>query len=269
MLYIIERELQGKKITIEILNSRIIRLLPKFPVDISVDSSGKINKLLFCNSDINICIGDIIKVPIQNINTGFYVSNMIMERDGCYTVTATKNTKSKHFILPFLGDTKNQYGLDTFLENVYLDFTNSEIDPYLKNKVLYLHYRVFNCNEFIKIDSWLLSNKNFVTTLVGESYHITYVMKIPDTFIKDVNIFKSGKYSKFSKEAKERILTFHSFKEDGITGQILYNNPKLRKQLELEFNIPLPENIELFDIPEMAEETYTSVYDESRRRINL
>ena len=66
--------------------------------------------------------------------------------------------------------------------------------------------------------------------------NIIYCFKIPDKFQDDYHLFLSGKYSQFSKEAKEKILNFWDAGKDTLLHGILYKSDIGRKFWKDRFN---------------------------------
>jgi len=72
----------------------------------------------------------------------------------------------------------------------------------------------------------------------------------------DVEFFKQGTYSKLSPQLKDKIMKFYDYTDGGTMHQILFQGPKLREQIEIEFDISLPKSSELYSKPTLTQEIY-------------
>ena len=107
------------------------------------------------------------------------------------------------FLFPLMYDTdiSDSMFLSDEFEGIYLGKDN------MTNRIL-LIYKPTNTQSFSALDKKLITLNNFDTDLDLENGKICYAYKIPDKFLSDVEKFKEGKYSEFSKEYKDNILKF-------------------------------------------------------------
>lgn len=260
MLYVTRHEFNNKYINIEVLNSWSLRLSSNALISENIVNS-RIQGLLFRSSitdkeGIDIFVGQNLSINFPSYCSAFYVYS-ITKIGTSYVIYTCKQTKAKHFILPSLGESKSFLCFDDLLENVYLEYTGVETEGLLFGSALFLRYRVVSTKSFTELDAKLLKHSSYVGSITDD-YHITYLMKISPEFKDDITKFIEGKYSKLSDKLKNLILSFHGYDKTGITGQILYNHPLRRKQLEIEFGQPLPRDIEVYDIPVIEQESYLS-----------
>ena len=59
-----------------------------------------------------------------------------------------------------------------------------------------------------------------------------------------------------SENYKYKILSFHGVSEESSIGQILFKDPSRKIELEELLDLNLPENAELYSIPNMDQEIY-------------
>ena len=85
-------------------------------------------------------------------------------------------------------------------------------------------------------------------------------MRIPPKYSKVLKLFKEGKYSEFPESYKQKILDFHDFDIDGQTAQILYKSKERKRVLEKELSVEISDTSELYDIPNLKDETLTDKY---------
>lgn len=87
-----------------------------------------------------------------------------------------------------------------------------------------------------------------------------YKCKIPERYQPELDNFITGRYSKFSKSAKERICVTNNGGRKGIENtreyKILYKTPDLKESLENRLGVKLGTEAELFSIPDMESEIY-------------
>lgn len=139
--------------------------------------------------------------------------------------------KNELFILPILKRSINFYG--TKFENAYLLWNSDE-----KIKLVFTNEPSKIVNEFLcKHDLYLGKDK------IGKK--IVYTIKIPEEFVPDVVKYKSGKYSKISKNYKTQIIINN---RDVNVAEVLYPKDKTRKMLEQKLDAVLPKDSEVYDI---------------------
>lgn len=89
---------------------------------------------------------------------------------------------------------------------------------------------------------------------------LLFKCKIPEQYQPDVDNFITGRYSKFSKQAKEIICTRNNGGKRGYEEtreyKILYKMPDLKQTLEERLGVKLGTEAELFSIPNMEDELY-------------
>jgi hypothetical protein len=248
----------NKFIKYELINARVLRLLTNGLVTETL-IGDKLNSISIFNTEndsVLINRDGYVDVKLDTLNTRYDVDNIVKERAKCYTITTCKSSKSRQFLLPALGSTAQFFKTNTFLENVYIDSTNPKTSHIPRGQVLYCLYRFFDCKEFQEMERNFQRSPLYVDAVDVDDYHILYVFEVLEHFKPNIEIFKLGKYSEFTSSFKEQILTFHGFSKEGETAQILYKDSKRKKQLEMEFDIRIHEELELYSKPELIEETY-------------
>jgi len=94
---------------------------------------------------------------------------------------------------------------------------------------------------------------------------VLYIFEFPEEYIREYNLFKQGKYSKYGKDAKDTIINFfgniyagnlNAVKFLMTLKQVLYQDNKLKQELEKKLNVTLPEGAELSDITCLVRETF-------------
>ena len=84
-----------------------------------------------------------------------------------------------------------------------------------------------------------------------------FIFDIPKGYARDYRAFRTGKYSKMSREYKIDILDFHDADIQDEIGQILFKSSKRKELLETKLDAKLPEGSELLSILDVEAETYS------------
>ena len=182
--------------------------------------------------------------------------------------------KSKTYLLPLLSEI---VGFDKkFFNSLLNTYMFDDLGKY-KNCFYILHKFTFKNPEYTKYENTLISNELFVD-LIDMDDKVLYIFKFPKEYIKEYNLMKVGKYSLFGKDAKELILEFFTHVYKGNLNavkflikvkQILFKNERLKKEIEDELKVKLPDNAELTDIIKRKNETFNlSQYINKNEDIN-
>jgi hypothetical protein len=168
--------------------------------------------------------------------------------------------KSKTYLLPLLSDCiyleKKYY---KYLKNTYI---LDNLDLY--NKSIYLMHDYDKMNNSIDNYEQNIIDNIYFHDLIQDKNKVIYVMKFPKKYINEYNLFLEGKYSHFSEEAKNVILSYYTELYAGNVNainflikvkQILYKDEKLRKQIEDELGVHIDSNAELTDVIDLKYET--------------
>jgi hypothetical protein len=169
--------------------------------------------------------------------------------------------KSKTYLLPLLSELVE---FDRkFFDNLRNVFIADDLDRY-KNCIYILHDFSFRNPEFTKYENKLTQSEYFVD-LIDIDDQVLYVFKFPEEYMHEYNKFKEGKYSHFGLDAKELILDFYTSIFQGNLNavnfllklkQILFKDKKLKKQIEENLGVSLPDDAELTDLIDMETETF-------------
>jgi len=200
-----------------------------------------------------------INVPIDNkVNSVYRITKIEKITDRTYSVYSSTATKTRKFILPLLSNNYNrrEYFLyDTFFENAYIN-VDTTIDLGIElNYPLVLLYRYSESEVYRAFESRIRNHPLFVRTLDINKYQVLFIFNIGQ-YALDVEFFKQGTYSKLSPQLKDKIMKFYDYTDGGTMHQILFQGPKLREQIEIEFDISLPKSSELYSKPTLTQEIY-------------
>lgn len=151
-----------------------------------------------------------------------------------------KKNKTRIFIQPLLGVKKSIIVTDSYVGswisrdyNTMMLVYNANFEP---------ESALANISGFIEKTAW--------NNLPSYKFDIS-------NWKEDVDLFMSGKYSKFSDKAKTLILEYSGSSEDRTTlHNILYPTAELREKFAIFFAEEMPPGCELYSIPLAEEEFY-------------
>ena len=171
-----------------------------------------------------------------------------------YNLKIAKRNKSSIFILPMLGGTKRLWFYNQLFINAFIGIKNK-----IENKIILL-YRKSNDILFKKFKNALKQFRSFRSMEDVDDNYILFIFDIPTHHIKNFKLFKEGKYSKLNRTYKLKILDYHGLNVDNAIGQILFKTSKRKRHLEKKIGMYLPDDAELYSIPEKHEEHFNINY---------
>jgi len=236
------------QVMLEILNGNDIQV-STHNCSVDIDANGIIREVVF-NKIHSYKLNEKIAVDINGVKHSYDITRIKKISDTSFLISHTIPTKTRHFLLPTLGEFKEDYSLDTLLINCYL---KTEIP-----NTIVLLYRFIPGTQFNLLDKYLKNHECFIALTNPTYTTVAYELEIPQQYQSDVKVFLSGKYSQLGERLKKRILSFHRLSHYGETAKILYKSSELRKQLEIELGLPLVEGAELHSIPILLNELYQS-----------
>lgn len=169
-----------------------------------------------------------------------------------YELSMAQRTKSSLFLLPMLPGHKSVYLTTKQLINCFMSTPDND-------RCISLLYRFHGSREFVLLESHLTSNPDLLKVDDVSKSSVLYTFRIPEKYLNDYDRFLNGQYSQFSDAYKDRILKFHESGPMSVIGQILYKSNDRRKALEEKLETVLPEDAEVFSVPDIAKETYDPV----------
>lgn len=238
-------------IKLEVLNAKEIKLIAnKVPYEIVTHPSTQ-DILEISYPTLHINTESVIEFKVVNMLHNYRVRNISKVNDTTFILSSSKSNKTTHFILPMLGKNKTFFSCNKYLVNAYIRTTNNPSNDYI-----YLLYRYFPSEIYKELEYNLKQHSMYQGTEDIDFNFVLMKFKIPEEYKKDIQMFIEGSYSKFSGKLKNSIVNFHNLSLLGQTYQVLYKDDRRRKQLELEFGVPIHNDLELFDIPNLWEETF-------------
>ena len=220
--------------------------IPNSTYKLSYDEKGRIIAL------DDLAIGKVVYDKRMNP----YKIRKIVYKGAVYVIEFFEDTLSTTFLMPLLGGYRSTYLWDQYFINAYYGDLEARIYP--ENHVLTLLFRDVGTRKFYDLEKRLIEHKGYLGEEKPDKYHVKFFMDLSE-YAADVDLFVDGKYSKLSDGTKQRILEFHNFGLQGTTAGVLYQHPKMRKQLlaDLEIDtVDVPKDIELYTKPSLKVEMY-------------
>ena len=144
-----------------------------------------------------------------------------------------KRNKNALFLLPIYERSEKFYG--KHFENAYID----------KNKQNEIKF-VFQNRPRQEIMDFFMENKYLISFTDNEN-EIILTLQIPKEYESEIKLYKQGKYSKLSKDFKERIIALNPGYSFDLN-IILYPSEDDIESLSERLGASLPKDSEVFDI---------------------
>lgn len=193
-------------------------------------------------------IGDQIAIQIGLVQSVYRIEAIIIDKKQTNVILySSLPTRTTTFLLPLLNKSKQELKTDSYFVNAFI----SDDHEYLC-----LLYRYTGTNLYKLFEEKILKEKLCVKHVEYDKYHVMYLFKIPSEFRKDVEHFLEGKYSKFSDTLKRQILKFYGGTKENAVSQIVNKSSQLKKLIEKDLKLTLPDDIELASKPILEQEIY-------------
>ena len=214
------------------------------------DEDGKTITALV-NGKLKHDIGSIVRNRTKNpykVNHIIPLYNAVNLLAG-YDLSVARATKSTIFLCPMLGGKRELFYWDKLLVNAFFAI------PY-EDDVIALLYRFSGDVEFTRFEAALEQFRNFKYKIDTDPHHVLFVFAVPEETQASYEHFVNGRYSEIDDIVKLKILDYHGFNMDGSTAKILFRSPSLKKELEEQLDVTIPEENELHSPPKLNEETF-------------
>jgi len=201
-------------------------------------------------------VGDKITISSRKLP---YRINRIESRDimglPVYDLMIASRTKASLFVLPMLPGNRSTYYYDKFLLNCFVGTKDV-------SNVIAVLFRFSGLKMFANLEQSMQRLKCYMKTEDPTKSTVLYLFEVPKYYQEDFNKFLEGKYSEMTEDYKLKILDFHGVDFDSSIGHILFKDETRRLELEELLDTNLPEDAELYSIPNMDHEIYDpDVYD--------
>jgi hypothetical protein len=218
----------------------------------------KKGRMLFMESisyenELTYKLGDILNFKLDNINSQFEVKEIVKnDIPGKYYLTCSKRNLVSNFLLPLISK-KPSENRDWFSWNEF--FINGYLSDNLEELILI--YRFYPNESYSCFETKLKQHPNYLGFNDPNYFLVAYRFSINSTFKEDIELFLQGKYSKLSKVAKHKIISFHKLSRKDSLFKILSRDEEYAKQLADILGLTnLDEDLELFSRPNPMEEFY-------------
>lgn len=164
--------------------------------------------------------------------------------------------KSNTYLIPLLA-TQMRMDFIYLIANTYIKFNPPLEDIDYPIGILY----DLDASEEFSIYREYLQQQNMYYNHYYVNDQVLFVFHMPEQFRSDYILFKEGKYSKMSYDAKKAILEYASktYKYapliEDITG-VLWKHKNRREKLEKQLNVSIPQDVELASIIVYEDETF-------------
>jgi len=240
----------GSQIYYTIKNGRMIELSTNAINVEELTEFNLIKGITIGKTTIN--VGDNFKHDLDGLPSTYHITRI--EKGGDpdtkyrhkYTLLSHPRNKTTTYILPCLDRDKEFFQVDTYLINSYL---NKERDQ------LYLLYRFAKTPKYATLEQSIIKHPNFVSIDNSIEGFDLFLMDIPNTYWNDVEEFIYGKYSKISKNLREKIKKFYKLHDKSRIWQILTRDAELVKYMEKEYFCSF-KGIDLEERPKLEEEIW-------------
>jgi hypothetical protein len=193
-------------------------------------------------------IGDRFKVRIGEVYSVYEIVFIVIETNNkSILLFSSIPTKTTTFLLPLMDKTKLQLRYDTYFINAFITEDSKHIA---------LLYRFTGTMIYKEFEFSLMSDPLFVTHVDYNPYLVMYIFRIEERFEDDINFFKEGKYSKFSKTLRQRIQKFYGGTDLAATLRIINKDESLRKKMEEHLGVEISIDSELASVPDLKKEIY-------------
>lgn len=239
------------KLTLFRIDARTIRLQnARFLEEKNID--GEIIRLYKQNENVEVKTNAIIKHKNSLHKVNIIAPGVFRDKIVCYDLMSAALNTSSVFITPLLGFPKEDLFWDTHFVNAFMSTIEHDV-------CIALLFRFSGDVAFVKFESWIKTQPNFLASYDPDKHHVLYVFSVPEVGKEQYNKIRDGKYSEIDDLWKMLILHFHKFDRNGKTGKILYKDYSLKQELESKFDINLGD-AELHSIPNMKYERFDPKY---------
>lgn len=222
------------------------------------DDKGIITKVIA--DDYVIEVGKTVKAGKKVFKVNYIKQNKLREDRGLkvfnYDLMFDKLNQCTTFILPmfFFADksitsAREAMWFGSYFVNAYVNIEGASTKEI--GDSIYLLYRYSTSKEFMKFDTEMQNRPDFMSSTTTDKYHVIYQLRTPDEFREEYALFMQGKFSQFSDDYKKVIRLFHHVTSDQKVYKVLYKDPRLKREIEEDLEVSIPEDQELSEFPDI------------------
>lgn len=170
--------------------------------------------------------------------------------------------KTSNYVLPMLGNTVGEFKSNELFPQCQFRsaFLGDNTHDIYKNDKILLCYKFSGKQEYINFENTLRDNFYYVDEYEVDKMHTMYVFDVPKTYIDDYLKFLEWKPSKFSNSYKIQIQKFYNLSEKHPLYQTLYKKEERYKELEKQYDITIPRDLEASSSPHWDIEYYNEEF---------
>lgn len=232
--------------TIKIVNARQLKLEVNTEYPSILKKDNKIISISFPTFTIN--IEDKLEISNQ-----VYQINFIEEKEGgVFILNESYITASSRFLFPLIfpiNKISSEYFYKIYFYNSYL-----YCNQFNYKNCIYVVYRFFESGYYKKLEAEFIKNKNFIECRDIDKNKVLFIFQIPAFYNYEIDLFKQGKFLKYTPEAKSRISCFYKGSDD-VAVEVIRDDKDRRKRLEQELDCTIPKTIATISKPIIKEET--------------
>ena len=184
---------------------------------------------------LTIRVNDYFEVRLTNRRNLYHIKYILRNAKDNYHLKTHLNNLTTKYLLPCFGKTGVFLSHDHYLVNAYLDSDSKHIN---------LMYRYLADEHYKKTEKNILSMDLYRASEDIDNEFVLHQLRIPRQFIKDVELFKQGKYSEFSNVLKSRIQTFHGVSQKSSIYGVLYKTKEHRHLVESSLGVSIEGELE-------------------------
>lgn len=227
----------GKEILYEVINSRIIQITSTERID-PLTLNNEIKAISF--GDYFIQIDDEFDTKVPTLKNRYIIKYIQCINKNNYVLITHLRNRTTSYILPSLEGNYQSFYTNSYLINAYL----SENLNFLN-----LLYRFNTHISYKQMELSLVRHKRFISFSDENNSFVLFKFKIPDEFLKDIELFLDGKYSCFSRKLKTKIQAFNQFDNKQRIVQTIFKDKQLKHSWEEKLAVKLDDKMELDSIP--------------------
>lgn len=133
----------------------------------------------------------------------------------------------------------------TYLVNCFI----GDDDKANYNNHIFLLYEYSGEKWYADFVDYLITSKYYLDMYEPDVRHTMFVFNVPKQWQKEYELFKEGKYSSFSEDYKERILSFYRKTPDSAIYKVLYKEEEKYIEWEKKTGVKIPRDLDPSSAP--------------------
>ena len=163
--------------------------------------------------------------------------------------------KSYSYLVPLV----NEYCTISSDFVILLENTFVYNPDYEEDNLFTIMYEKSELESFVNYTEEIKANRLF-KAFGDNGESVFFTINFPIEYISEYNLYKEGKFSKFSEKAKVTILNYvldiHNLRSADRVRRVLYKDEELKRELEYKLALKIDDESELSSIPSVVSETF-------------